>query len=65
MERIRRRLKAAHDGDRQMVSILAAVLTDGIDAVEAGIAHGQSLPRCTLVFAETPLRWRWNLLRPC
>ncbi|MGY3333458.1 hypothetical protein ACVILI_006535 [Mesorhizobium sp. USDA 4775] len=35
MERIRRRLKAAHDGDRQMVSILAAVLTDGIDAVEA------------------------------
>jgi hypothetical protein len=35
MERIRRRLKAAHDGDRQMVSILATVLTDGIDAVEA------------------------------
>ena len=35
MERIRRRLKAAHDGDRQMVSILAAVLTDGIGAVEA------------------------------
>jgi len=35
IERVRRRLKAAHDGDRQMVSILAAVLTDGIDAVEA------------------------------
>ncbi|PWK66398.1 hypothetical protein C8K44_11431 [Aminobacter sp. AP02] len=35
MERVRRRLKAANDGDRQMVSILATVLTDGIDAVEA------------------------------
>lgn len=35
MERVPRRLKAAHDGDRQMVSILAAALTDGIDAVEA------------------------------
>ena len=35
MERIRRKLKTAHDGDRQMVSILAAVLTDGIGAVEA------------------------------
>ena len=35
MERVRRRLKAADDGDRQMVAILAAVLTDGLDAVEA------------------------------
>ncbi|ESZ03779.1 transposase [Mesorhizobium sp. L2C085B000] len=35
MERVRRRLKSSDDGDRQMVSILAAVLTDGIDAVEA------------------------------
>jgi hypothetical protein len=34
MERVRRRLKAAHDSDRRMVAILAAVLTDGIDAVE-------------------------------
>jgi len=35
MERIRRKLKAAHDGDRQMVSILTTVLSDGIEAVEA------------------------------
>ena len=35
MERVRRRLKAADDGDRQMVAILTAVLTDGLDAVEA------------------------------
>ena len=35
MERVRRRLKAADDGDRQMVLILTAVLSDGLDAVEA------------------------------
>ena len=35
LERVRRRLKAADDGDRQMVAILAAVLTDGLAAVEA------------------------------
>jgi transposase len=35
MERIRRRLKSMHDGDRQMVAILSAVLDDGIGAVEA------------------------------
>ena len=35
MEKIRRKLKAADDGDRQMVSILTCVLTDGISAVEA------------------------------
>jgi hypothetical protein len=35
MERVRRRLKAADDGDRQMVTILAAVLSDGLEAVEA------------------------------
>lgn len=36
MEKIRRKLKAADDGDRQMVSIPTCVLTDGISAVEAG-----------------------------
>jgi transposase len=35
MERIRRRLKSMHDGDRQMVEILSAVLTDGIGVVDA------------------------------
>jgi transposase len=35
MERVRRKLKAADDGDRQMVLILTAVLSDGLDAVEA------------------------------
>jgi len=35
MERIRRKLSGSNDGDRQMVQILAAVLTDGLAAVEA------------------------------
>jgi hypothetical protein len=35
MEKVRRKLKAADDGDRQMVSILTCVLSDGLSAVEA------------------------------
>jgi transposase len=35
LERIRRKLKGSDDGDRQMVTILSAVLTDGLPAVEA------------------------------
>jgi hypothetical protein len=34
MERVRRRLKAAEDGDRQMILIMTTVLSDGLDAVE-------------------------------
>src|SRR4051812_44055842 len=44
MERVRRKLASADDGNRQMVDILSAVLTDGLPAVEAAcaeaIAHG-------------------------
>jgi hypothetical protein len=39
MEKIRRKLKGSDDGDRQMVDILAAVLTDGLSAVEAACAE--------------------------
>src|SRR6201995_4930138 len=35
LDRVRRRLSGSDDGDRQMVKILAAVLTDGLPAVEA------------------------------
>jgi hypothetical protein len=35
LERIRRKLTGAADGDRQMVGILTAVLSDGLAAVEA------------------------------
>ena len=34
MERVRRKLTGADDGNRQMVDILTAVLTDGLPAVE-------------------------------
>jgi len=46
MERIRRKLKAAHDGDRQVVSIPATVLTDGIDAVEAACQEALDQNAC-------------------
>jgi transposase len=39
LERIRRKLAAADDGDRQMVDLLSAVLTDGLAAVEAACAE--------------------------
>jgi transposase len=39
MERIRRKLAGAADGNRQMVDILTAVLTDGLPAVEAACAE--------------------------
>ena len=43
LERVRGRLIGSDDGDRQMVAILAAVLTHGLPAVEAA---------CTQVMAE-------------
>src|SRR6202007_2692816 len=39
LERIRRKLAGSDDGDRQMVKILAAVLSDGLPAVEAACAQ--------------------------
>jgi transposase len=35
MEKVRRRLKSVHDGDRQMVTILGCVPIDGLTAVDA------------------------------
>ena len=44
MERVRRKLAGAGDGDRQIADIPVAVLTDGLPAVEAAcaeaLAHG-------------------------
>ena len=39
IEKVRRKLIGSHDGDRQMVKILTAVLTDGLAAVEAACAE--------------------------
>jgi hypothetical protein len=42
LEHIRRKLAGSSDGDRQMVDILAAVLSDGLTAVEAACAAALS-----------------------
>jgi hypothetical protein len=39
LDRARRKLAGSNDGDRQMVKILAAVLSDGLPAVEAACAQ--------------------------
>jgi transposase len=42
IEKVRHKLADSDDGDRQMVTILAAVLTDGLPAVEAACAQAMS-----------------------
>ncbi len=42
LEWVRRKLAGSDDGDRQMVKILAAVLTDGLSEVEAACAQALS-----------------------
>jgi len=42
LENVRRRLRGSDDGDRQMVAILAAALSDGLPAVEAACAEALS-----------------------
>ena len=42
IERVRRKLTGTAEGDRQMVKVLAAVLTDGLQAVDAACAESLS-----------------------
>jgi transposase len=42
LDRVRHKLAGSDDGDRQMVKILAAVLSDGLPAVEAACAQALS-----------------------
>lgn len=42
IETVRRKLTGSDDGDRQMVKVLTAVLTDGLQAVEAACAEALS-----------------------
>jgi hypothetical protein len=42
LDRVRRKLSGSDDGDRRMVKILAAVLTDGLLAVEAACLQALS-----------------------
>ena len=45
--RVRQKLRSAADGDRQMVKILSAVLTDGLEAVEVACAEALSAGLCS------------------
>ena len=42
LDHIRQKLAGSDDGDRQMVKVLAAVLSDGLPAVEAACAQALS-----------------------
>ena len=57
IERIRRRLASTADGDRQMVDILNAVLTDGLPAVEAACAEalGHGVHSADVVLTSWPV----------
>ena len=45
--RVRQKLRSVPDGDRQMVTILSAVLTDGIPAVEAACTEALEAGLCS------------------
>ena len=45
--RVRQKLRSAQDGDRQMVKILAAVLSDGLAEVEVACAEALSAGLCS------------------
>ena len=47
IERARRKFARLGDGDRQMVNVLSAVLTDGLPAVEAACAQALSEGACS------------------
>jgi transposase len=47
MERLKRKLGGVDDGNRQMVDILAAVITDGLAAVESACAEALAAGLCS------------------
>jgi hypothetical protein len=47
MERLKRKLGSVDDGNRQMVDILAAVITDGLAAVESACAEALAEGLCS------------------
>jgi hypothetical protein len=54
IERVRRKLAGADDGNRQMVDILNAVLTDGLQAVEAACAEAIAHPARSSTSSPSP-----------
>jgi hypothetical protein len=75
LERVPRKLKGSDDGDRQMVKVLAAVLTDGFEAACAeALASGVHSADVVLNFlsrrtepgpAPTPIGCRSGVPVPC
>jgi hypothetical protein len=68
MERVRRKLTGVNDGNRQMVDILTAVLTDGLPAVDAAcaeaIAQGVHSADVVLNILARPVRPRQSSRQP-
>ena len=71
--RLRTRLSARDDGDRQFVKVLAAVLEDGLEAVEAACAEALDSAACSAAgehpdargpAASPPAGGRLSALRP-
>ena len=61
LDRIRRKLAGSNDGDRQMVKILAAVLSDGLPAVEAACV--QALAEAFIRPMSFSTSWRVSAIR--
>jgi hypothetical protein len=64
LDRIRRRLARLGDGDRQMVTILSAVLSDGMPAVEAACAEALDEGVCSADVVVNILARRREIARP-
>jgi hypothetical protein len=60
--KVRAKLTGRDDGDRQMVDILAAVLTDGISAVEAACA--EALDHVSIPATSFSTFWRADASLP-
>ena len=64
LERVRRRLSRLDDGDRQMVDILSAVLSDGMPAVEAACTEALGEGACSADVILNILARRRDIARP-
>jgi hypothetical protein len=62
MERVRRKLAGADDGNRQMVDILTALLTDGLPAIEVACAEAtaQGVHSADVMVAVFRARLDWR-----
>src|SRR5690606_9066267 len=64
LERVRRKLARSDDGDRQMVSILSVVLSDGMPAVETACAEALREGACSADVVLNILARRRETARP-